>query len=291
MGGRQTDPYHTYESRYAPYIESAHDSMLKVAYANVLLAIDDNPYYGYTDVDVDEGFFGLGYALLSFSSLQDMFGKFMAGFDVESIWANFFSKIAGADENTTLSNAEISINDDDLKSNSLAKLSLSARDINAVGCSSYIISEAIIESKRINDIAKRKAEIQSALFPELNAAFFHYLNWQKNAITTYAVAMKIYYSSELTTEDRNYGFDYQNVLWPLYVGDYMVSYLSTLSWKGNMRKKIAAIRKRSALSGILLIASYAVTGAYIGGSIGGGYGAIIGAVVGAIIGAAAWILE
>lgn len=292
MGGRrQITPWVSYESRNAPYIESAHTNMLTVAYANVLTAISNNPYDDYTEYDANDGYLGIGFTLASFPSLYDMFGKFLSGMDVESMLDKALDKFLNTDETENQMEGEKTIYDEGLSYQTRPQLCLAARDGNFVASSSFIVGAAQIEDQRIKDLATRKAEIQFALLPELNKHLNDYLNWQKNAITSYALTMKSYYTCQFNSDTMNYRMAYSDILWPLYVADYMVDYLSTLDFKTNIRKQMAQIRKRSTLSGILLIASNVVTGAIVGSYCYPGIGTAVGAVVGLLIGIAQWLLE
>jgi hypothetical protein len=71
--------------RYAGYIEDKHKDFLNVVAAQRANIIDDSPYAGFVDIDIDPAFFGTGYLISSFPSLYDMFGKFMAGLDIDTI--------------------------------------------------------------------------------------------------------------------------------------------------------------------------------------------------------------
>jgi len=79
--------------RFAPYIESYHAAMLYTVVSVRNSIISDSPYADYTDLDVDKAMFGVGYAISNFASLYDMYGKFMAGLDVDALFGRVFNSI------------------------------------------------------------------------------------------------------------------------------------------------------------------------------------------------------
>ena len=75
-------------TRYAPYVERYHSSFLSTVQSKRNTILNNSPFADYIDIDVDNAFFGAGYLVSSFPSLYDMFGKFMAGLDIETLWGN-----------------------------------------------------------------------------------------------------------------------------------------------------------------------------------------------------------
>lgn len=285
MGGSSSKQ--NYTLRYAPYIETQHAQFLSITegYRSICY---DSPYEGYTEQDVNAGYFGVGYLLSSFPSLYDMFGVFMAGFNIESIWPNFFKDVVSADEITDYKAADTALVDDLLQEKNLPSYMLAARELNIVGSSSFIIGKANIESARIKNIVNRDMEYHAALFAVWDERFTKYLDWQRKVITTYAIAMKGYYESKVQGDNANYNIAAKDSLWAFTVLDFERVFLRAL--QGTFMSH-NAMRKRSTVSGVLLVASDTVTGAYIGASVGGYIGAIVGGVIGFVVGIAQWLLE
>ena len=72
--------------RYAGYVEAHHSTFLDIVATRRDAALDDSPFTGYTDIEYADSFFGAGFTIASFPSLYDMFGKFMAGLDIEVLF-------------------------------------------------------------------------------------------------------------------------------------------------------------------------------------------------------------
>ena len=74
-GGSSSSPYTWSEIRYAPYVEARHYNFLNTVYSSRVAAINNSPFAAYTDIEVDNAFFGAGYTISSFPSLYDMYRK------------------------------------------------------------------------------------------------------------------------------------------------------------------------------------------------------------------------
>ena len=76
--------------RYADYVEVHHKNFLNHISEEVDSHYHDSPYEEFDEIEIDAGFFGVGYALASFPSLYDMFGKFMAGLNIDALDQQIF---------------------------------------------------------------------------------------------------------------------------------------------------------------------------------------------------------
>jgi len=276
-------------TRYAPYIEAKHDAMLNVTASYSTTALLASPYSNYTDVEVDDALFGLGYLITSYPSLYDMFGKFMAGFDVETLWSSLFPTQMNKTELQDTIDAQMQLFDDALKVNEVPNLSTIARDTNSVQSSTFIIGKANIESYRTKTFCEVSADIKFAILTLINQKWTEYLNWSKEVIAYYAFNLKFYFLAQSGIDNTNTTFDVRNKLWPFTVLDFERAALGAL--QGATYQKTMTPRKRSLISKALLVMSYTVNGVYIGASIGGPPGAIIGGVIGFIVGIAMVLFE
>jgi len=275
--------------RYAPYIEDRHSTFLTETFAQGDVMIDNSPFANFDTLDVNDAFFSTGYAISSFPSLYDMFGKFMAGLDIDAIWDNVFKDTL---ENTEINEAvvaEMALVDDKI-TNDLVSFQLKMRDMNAIASSSFIIGKSIIEDKRLKELAKLSSKAKLDLIIEVKANVIDFLNWLQKTITSYAELMKAYYQFKPDVDDYNTTNVARNMLWPFTVMDFERAALDALQSTISFQKE-GLKRTRSNLSKGLLVASYTVTGATIGGQIGGPWGILIGAVVGLIVGIAMLYLE
>ena len=276
-------------TRYAPYIEEHHDAFLDITHSKTIAILDDSPYASYAPIEVDDAFFCVGNAISDFPSLYDMYGKFMAGFDVEILWGYIFADSLNASEINDTVTAEMKLVDDNIIKDTLPEFQISMRDINSVLSSSFVIGKSVIENARVKVLSKISSEAKFQLIPDVQARFNSSLNWDKKTVTTYAEAMKLYYMTKMGVDNANYTFDVQDKLWPLNVLDFERVALGTL--QGTLGYQKIMERVRSTTSKLLLIASQTTTGLMIGAQVGGVYGAIIGAVVGFVIGLAMVLLE
>lgn len=241
--------------------------------------IGNSPYAGATiDEDVDNAFLGLGMALSSFSALYDMFGKFLSGFDVESIWSNTFNKIFSEDEITT-------IKEDSNLIDRNAEPELMMRDINAVDSSSFIIAKAQREDSILKRLYEQNSEQIFGLLYIAQNKVIQAMNWQKDAIMHYAIIIKNYLMTLIDRDEANYDNVCNNILWPFFVLDFERTALSAMN-RGAFYNKIVQKRKRSDLSKVLLVASYTAYGAVYGSMFGPGWGTFIGACIGFCVGVA-----
>lgn len=288
MGGGGTQKT-KYSVRFAPYLESAHSRFMTDVFAFGDVAVLDSPFVGYEDVETDEPFFGVGLAVSSFASLFDMFGKHMAGLDIEEVFESAAKKLWNKTEISEDVQAEIDLVDLNFESETLPAFKLKMRELNAVNSSSFVVESANIERARTKSIEAIKSNsIFNMLYPPLSE-YARKLNWEKSVVTDYAQIMKKYFMTKQSNDLRNSSFTARNTLWPFSIYDFERAALFPFRRQMNYEK--TPKRVRSTVSGVLLVLSDTVTGAYIGFQCGGYVGAIVGAVVGFIVGVASWIFE
>lgn len=273
-------------TRYAPYVEEKHSALLNTAQHYRIALQDDSPYIGYVDIPVDGAFFGAGYSINSFPSLYDMFGKYIAGLDIEKIWSDIFERTLNSTVIDDLVTAESALLDDEIDIQSIPKMGIAMRDANAVLTSTFVINKALIESQRVKTIVQFSGNLKYNLIPEIQELWKNQLNWNKTIIDSYANIIKLYYSIKLDITNFNYGMRTKDILWPFTVLDYEASILSALQGaagsssssktKGGGEPSQLAKSVSGAVGGA---AAGAMIGAQIG-SVGGPWGAVIGGALG-----------
>jgi hypothetical protein len=265
-GGGSSQPADTSTTiRYAPYIEVRHTDFLNTVYAQRLIAIDDSPFENYVDIEVDDAFFGAGYTIASFPSLYDMFGKFMAGMDIEALWTQIYDDTVDSSVVSSLVAAEGALIDDEITINSLPRLQTGMRDINAVMSSSFVVGKSLIEDTRTKMIARFSADLKYRLIPVAQERWQAHLNWNKLVIGTYSEIMKLYFSAKTDVDEVNYAMAAKHRLWPFTVLDFERAALGALQGATNAKTDVAGASTMSrVLSGAL---SGAAMGAMIGGNI------------------------
>jgi hypothetical protein len=289
-GGNSTSAWRSHEQRFAPYIENRHADLINTTAAYRASIIAEYPYADYVDQNFNEVFFGVGYAIADFPSLYDMYGKFMAGFDVESLWNKNFSTATTLEELDEKTRKVIVDKDENLIHETLPEFKLKMRELGAVNCSSFIIGKAQIESNRTKILSTISADTKFKMLKEAENKFVKELNWNQDVIKGYSEMMKFYYMTAATVTDANYTFAAKNVLWPMEVLDFERSVFNAMK-PGLGFPKTYLQRERSTVSKVLSVSSDTVTGAFVGGTVGNWPGAIVGGVIGAVVGIAKLMFE
>jgi len=299
MGGSSSGGDSEQTIRYAPYIEEKHTSFLDEVQSQRITAVANDPFSGYTDIEVDDAFFGTGYTITSFPSLYDMYGKFMAGLDIDALYTETFENVVNSPVVNDLVSAESALMDDDIEENSYPRLELGSRDLNAYNGSTMLIAKALIESGKVKAIEKFSAQLKYNLIPVAQSTWQTHLQWNQKVVGVYSEIMKFYFSARADIDEVNYAMAAKSALWPFTVLDFERAALGALQGATVQKTDVAGASTASrVLSGAL---SGAAMGAMVGNQIapattagvagatatsagGAGWGALGGAVLG--IGAA-----
>jgi len=264
--------------RYAPYVENKHDDFLTNVQAWRVSMIPRWPYDDYEDVVIDSGFFGAGYVISNFPSLYDMYGKFMAGLDIETLWSQNFEDTVNPPPVSNLVSAEAALLDDDIQTRVLPEFLTGMRDINSVMSSSFVIGKAVIEDARVKALSKFSAELKYRLIPVAQDRWARHLEWNRAVVTTYSEMMRLYFSAKMDIDEVNYSMKVRNYLWPFTILEYERAALGALQGAITTTTDSAGASKATkALGG-------AASGAMVGSEINTPYGTVIGGVLGAAAG-------
>ena len=224
-----------------------------------------SPFSGYTDIEVDAAFFGVGYLISDFPSLYDMYGKFMAGLDIETLWSQTFEDTVNSSVVNDLVAAQAVMMDDDIMINSLPRLQVGMRDMNSVMASSFVIGKSIIEDARVKALSLFNAQLKYNLIPYAVGRWQTHLVWNKGVVGIYAELMKFYFSTKTDIDEINYAMAAKNKLWPFTVLDFERAALGAMQGATNTKTDVAgASTTAKVISGAL---SGAAMGAMVGGSI------------------------
>ena len=286
MGGKSSDKH---ETRFAPYVEHLHASFLDIvrSHVNQTVSYSESPYFNFTTVDSDNAFFGSGYMLSNFPALHDMFGKFMAGLDIDNLFSKIFENSLATPEIDALTETNLSLVDDNIVKDLIPQFVLSMRSLNAVVSSSFIVGKTVLEERRVKLNAVISADLRYLLIPDITKRWIDTLNQKKKVIFSYAFIMKLQFTAKLDVDRYNYRLLARHALWPFTVLEYERAALAAL--QGPKTRK-SSVKERSNISKVLLVASYTVQGAMIG-SYFGPWGTVIGAVIGFVIGLAIMLFE
>ncbi len=275
--------------RFAPYVEAYHASFLDTLqdYCDQTIDYSESSYKSFMALNSDEAFFGAGYVLSNFPSLHDMFGKFMVGLDIDSLFSNIFENSLAVPEIDALTETNISLTNDNIVKDLIPKFVLSMRSLNAVVSSSFIIGKTVLEERRVKLRATISANLKYLLIPDITERWIDSLNQKKKVIFSYAFIMKLQFMAKLDTDRYNYRLTLRHILWPFMILEYKRAALAAL--RGPKVKEVS-LRERSDFSKGLLISSYWMMGISIG-SYFGPIGAIIGGIIGYLVGLAIVLFE
>ena len=270
--------------RYAPYIEDKHESFLDATATYRAAVTDDSPFTDYSDIEVELAFFGTGYTIASFPTLYDMYGKFMAGLDIDTLSGQIFEDTVNAPEVNDLVAAEGDLIEDDVV-DEIAKIEVGYRDINAINSSTFIIARTIPRDTKIKVLEKFRTGLRIQLIPVATDKWKTHLEWNKAVIMTYAEVMKLYYSVKMDVDGINYEMSAKDKLWPFTVLDYERANLGALQGATKSSSEVAGRSKFSnAVSGAL---SGAAGGALLASAVPSlGMSAMTGGAIGGILGLA-----
>lgn len=280
MGGGSSDSGSgdtTSTIRYAPYIEDKHKAFLNSIASSRASTINQSPFSSYNDIPLDDAFFGANYIVSSFPALYDMFGKFMAGLDIDALADQIFNGTVNSQEVSALVSAESDLLQDEIDTKILPPFEVGLRDINAVNASSFIIGRAnIMGAAKIKSVNKFSSELKYRLIPIAEDRWKTHLSWNEGVVSTYMQLMKLYFSAAMDIHSFNHSMTAKNTLWPFTVLDYERAALGALqgarSTKGTAGSDTEVNHIGAALSG-------ASAGTAIGGA---GWGTAIGAGVGLV---------
>ena len=281
MGGSSGGGGGTNVIRYRPNLEVTHDTLLlhSQGYGDILR--DDSPYDDFEYKDFTSGLYGTGYTTSSFPSLYDMFGKFGAGLDIESLFSQVLTGIQDMDAIQSASTSHNDLLTDEIEQDVLPRFQLGMRDANAVMSSTFIIGKGIIESARIKKVAEFDAELKYKLIPVAAEVFAQHLKWNQAIIGQYLEILRFAITIEFDTDNHNYLFKVKNHLWPFSVLALERANIAALNGGGGGGGGGSVAEEASTGSKVM---SGVVGGAMIGTKINAGWGTAIGAVVGGIAG-------
>ena len=282
-GGKGGGGDSTQTIRYAPYLESHHQNLLNISegLATDLLA-QTSPYYDYDSLEYEEAFFGTGYILSDFPSLFDMFGKFMAGLDVDALFTQIFNDTINnsAIDNLVSQHAEELA--DDIEENASPRFVCGMRDINSVVSSSFVVGKAMMEVQRTRTLSKYDATLRHSAMPLATDRWRTHLDWNKTVPDMYAQFVKFYFLTRMDIDNHNIEQIVKDKLWPFTVLDYYRVAVGTLHGAQTKSTDVeGASTAQKAIGGALTGASAGyMYGSMEGAAVSGPIGALIGGVVG-----------
>lgn len=259
--------------RYAPYLEEAHKRALKKLDSLVKSALGSSPYDGYENLPVKGAMVGEDYVLTDFPSLWDMYGKFLAGLDVEDLWAQMYQRVTRGPEIADAVSAQSAMLQDEIDTRVNPQWLAGMRDINAVHSSAFITGKAIIQDSKIKAVSKFAGDIRIESFKVSANMWARHLDWNQAVIATYQDMMKLYFMSHMDMEELRLKFAAKHEMWDLNLMEHVRAMLGALGGGTPITDQNQPSQLQKSLGGAL---SGAAAGASIGGPIGAGVGGVLG---------------
>lgn len=249
------DPVSSSTIRYADYVETKHSDFLTAVQTERLGATGNSPYVDYESIDtLDDAFFGANYIISDFPSWYDMYGKFVAGLDIDTLFDQVFESTVNSPEVNALMAAESALMQDEIEMNILPTYELGARDLNSVMSSVYVIEGAnVMGDAKIKALAKYEAQLRYNLIPLATQRWQTHLTWNQNVIAKYTDVIKLYYAAKMDVDNFNTNMGAKDTLWPFTVLEYERAALGALT--GAKTTSSTQSSGDSGLGGILGIAS------------------------------------
>lgn len=263
----------TSEVRYADYIESRHKVFLNTYATKVSAAIDSSPYSDYSEMDLDDAFFGSGVAITSFVSLFDTYELFLKDYDTDAAYTTAVENTINTDVIKNLVQAEGAIMSEDIENNVLPRLMTGIRDIGAVSSSSFYIAKGNVEAERIRNLAKYSAELKYRMLSMALERWKTNLSWHQSIVDMYSKMFQLYFAGKLDADNVYYSIKAKDSLWPFTVLDYQKAGLGAMQGAVSTSTGETAGTAQKAIGGAL---SGASAGAMVGGLPGAGVGGLLG---------------
>lgn len=227
------------EVRYAPYLESFHEDICYMSVAVKGAMWDNSPYRYYDDTfwgntnslqnAVDNAYFSAGYIITDFPSLWDMFGKYVAGLDIESLYDQIENSMVNS---TAIDNAVIAEDaylEDDLNQTAIPKINAGYRDIGAVMSSAFIYSKTLLQANKQKVIAKYDADLRMNAMNLAQNRYKLHLDWNQNVISLYSNLNKLYWATKFDWVQAKTEMDTKHYMWDYTILDHHRAIIGALN--------------------------------------------------------------
>jgi hypothetical protein len=241
--------------RYPEYLEDAHKVHLEKVTTWVDSLVGVSPFTSYTSIlsDVHDAFFGAGYIISDFPSLYDMYGKFMAGLDIEVLFDQIFTDSTQGTIIDNLVSVHAGILSDDVAQEAYPRFNTGLRDINSVMSSTFAVGRAMIEAQRVKEVSRFDAETRYRMIPVAVTRWQTHLQWNRDVINTYLKMLEgwVKVRSDLISQD--FEMAEKDSMWPLRVLKHEGAAIGILTGATSTEEETPLWRH--ILSGVLGVAS------------------------------------
>jgi len=265
--------------RYAHYIEGYHELFLQQSKWFGDGLVGHSPYGNAPEFNFNDALYSAGFSISSFPSLYDMFGKFMAGVNVESLWAQVLDSTQHDGIIDKMSKSHRDQLTEDLVDNVLPRFKAGMRDLNSVMTSSFVMGQALLEKKLLSKNGDFDAELRYKLLPGAMNLFAKHLDWNRDVVQAHITVMKMAVGTEMTAAEFNLDRNVKNAMWPFSILEQERANLGALQGA----RTATAGGGHEVSRGAKVLGGVA-SGAAMGSEISPGYGTVIGGVIGGIAG-------
>lgn len=240
--------------RYAPFLEEAAKKLIDQGWIAEDLIDDQSPYDNYAMTNPSNAFFGVGYTVSSYPSIFDMFGKFMAGLDIEVLHdQEMRDALYGAAIYEAVATKAAKL-DADINSNVYPRFEAGVTDMNAAMGSGFMMGRAYIEDGRNKALTEFASTLRMKAMDLGHQRWAYHLQWNAQVISHYLTVVRAYFQDELQYVSGQTQLDTAHTLWPFTVLDHQRAIVGVLNGA-----HAAAVKKDSGfakvVSGVLGIAS------------------------------------
>jgi hypothetical protein len=188
-----------------PYLEVQHEAFLNAVKAHRVRIEREDPYDdGYTEIEIDTAFFGVGYALTSFPSLYDVYGKFMAGIDARALYEELEESTVNAPGITRAVVQHAELLRDEIDDTINPEFHKGREDICSVMAGSYYNGDEVIRAKK--DLCVDLVEKQLRFSGHVLAIsrWQHHLDWNTTVVKTHYALVQSYLANKMDVEETKY---------------------------------------------------------------------------------------
>lgn len=240
--------------RYAPFLEDAAEALIAKGNTEVDAILNDSPYGDFTVTDPNDAFFGTGYAISDFPSVFDMYGKFMAGLDIETLHDQEMTSTTYSAPISESIDAEADIIDADLNANAYPRFEAGMTTINAAMSTGFMMGRAYIEDGKTRALAKYAADLRIHAMSLGHQRWMKHLEWNAQVIAHYLSIIHTYFGEQTQYISTKSQIDTADKLWNFTVLDHQRAIVGVLNGAAH-----SVVKKDSGfsrvMSGVLGVAS------------------------------------
>jgi len=251
--------------KYSPYLELFHLNFILNMIARVKATVDDSPFTDYDTLIAEDAFFGSGFTIQNFPALYDIYGKFLAGLDIDTLHSQLTESSVNAPCVRFAAAAESFLLSTDISTNVSPRLNTGSDNILSVLSGYFQEAENIVNDVKNLCINKFKKQMKYSMLSVANSRWAIHLSWNKGVVDYYSSLMELFFAVKIDAEDRNLSMAAKNVLWPFTVLDYEKAGLGALQGARTTIAKEGAAGSSSAAKVISGVAAFAGAAAEIKG--------------------------